>query len=424
MRKCVIFDLDGTLTQSEEGIWNCIRYTADKMGYEQPDAATLCKMIGPPLGYSFTTYMHMDEETAERAVKVYRERYERVGLFENRVYPGIRRLLRMLKGDGCYIGIATGKPQRSAERIIEHFGLKRYFDTIIGPGDGRGAEKNLLIRAALPEDAGEAWMVGDRRFDIEGGKQVGIHTIGVGYGYGSCEELTSCGCDVYCATVQDVIDALCPNQPSPQGVFLSMEGMDGSGKTTQLHALVDTLDRYGFEVQTSREPGGCKISEKIRALLLDPENSEMDSMTEALLYAASRAQHVRQVIRPAIAAGKILLCDRFTDSSAAYQGGGRMLGVDTVLEINRHALDGTMPDATIYLQIDREEAMRRRAAAGQLDRMEQADDSFRQRTDAAYQELIRRDPARFVVVDASGTAEEVTRKMTEKVLARLMEAEA
>ena len=224
--------------------------------------------------------------------------------------------------------------------------------------------------------------------------------------------------------MQDVIDALCPNQPNPQGLFLSMEGMDGSGKTTQLRALVDTLDRYGFEVQTSREPGGCKISEKIRALLLDPENSEMDSITEALLYAASRSQHVRQVIRPAIAAGKILLCDRFTDSSAAYQGGGRMLGVDTVLDINRHAVDGTMPDATIYLQIDREEAMRRRAAASQLDRMEQADDAFRQRTDAAYQELIRREPARFIVVDASGTAEEVTREMTAKVLARLMEAEA
>lgn len=101
-----------------------------------------------------------------------------------------------------------------------------------------------------------------------------------------------------------------------------------------------------------------------------------------------------------------------------------MLGVDTVLEINRHAVDGTVPEATIYLQIDREEAMRRRAAASRLDRMEQADDSFRQRTDAAYQELIRREPTRFIMVDASGTAEEVTQKMTEKVLARLMEAEA
>ena len=237
MRKCVIFDLDGTLTRSEEGIWNCVRYAAEKLGFPVPDAATLRKFIGPPLGWSFMEYMGMSEEMANKAVSTYRERYEAVGLFENRVYPGIRRLLRRLKRDGWYIGIATGKPQRSSERIIEHFGLNRYITKIVGPKDGRGADKELLIRQALPEDAGEAWMVGDRRFDMEGAKKVGIGAIGAGYGYGSREELMNSGCDVYCETVEDIIRYLCPGEEAVPGAFLSIEGMDGSGKTTQMAAL-------------------------------------------------------------------------------------------------------------------------------------------------------------------------------------------
>lgn len=123
-------------------------------------------------------------------------------------------------------------------------------------------------------------------------------------------------------------------------------------------------------------------------------------------------------------AGKTVLCDRFVDSSVAYQGGGRQLGVDTVLNINRPAVDGTMPMLTVYLDIDREAALRRRAATSQLDRIEQADDAFRTRTEAAYHELIRREPERFIVVDAAKSAEEVSRDMTEKVIQRLMEAEA
>lgn len=423
MCKCVIFDLDGTLTQSEEGIWNCIRYAAENLGFPEPDAATLRKFIGPPLAYSFMTYMGMSEEEATAGVAAYRERYEVTGLFENRVYPGIRRLLQMLRRGGWYIGVATGKPQRSAERILAHFGLSKWIDRIVGPVDGRGADKEQLIRQALPAHYETAWMVGDRKFDMEGGKKVGIGTIGAGYGYGSREELEENGCDIYCATVQDVVAALCPEQPIPQGVFLSMEGMDGSGKTTQMNALTDELDRYGFEVQRSREPGGCEISEKIRALLLDPENREMDDTTEALLYAAARAQHVRQVIRPALTQGRVLLCDRFLDSSVAYQGGGRQLGVDTVLEINRHATDGTAPMLTVYLEINRQEAMRRRAASTKLDRMEQAADEFHQRTEAAYHELIRREPERFLVVDAAQSPEVISREIAQGVLARLMEVE-
>ncbi len=427
MRKCVIFDLDGTLTRSEEGIWNCVRYAAQKLGFPEPDAATLRKFIGPPLAYSFREYMGMDPQMAETATETYRERYNVVGLFENRVFPGIRRLLRTLKQEGWYIGVATGKPQRTSERVIAHFGLDKFIRKICGPDGDHRPDKIDLIRNALPEgwdaDKDEIWMVGDRKFDVEGAIGAGVKSIGVGYGYGSEEELREAGCTAYCATVEDVINFLCPGVQTPEGAFLSIEGLDGSGKGTQIRLLTDMIDRFGFELVLSREPGGCPISEKLREIILDKNNAEMDDMTEALLYAAARAQHVRQVIRPAVKAGKVLLCDRFVDSSVAYQGGGRQLGVETVLDINACAVDGTMPMATVYLDVDHVTSMKRRAAATELDRLELAGDSFHARTEAGYRELIARDPKRFIVVDATRTPDEIGKEVAEKVLERLMEAE-
>ncbi len=427
MRKCVIFDLDGTLTQSEEGIWNSVKYAADKLGFPEPDAPTLRKFIGPPLGYSFREYMGMDETAADKAVETYRERYNVVGLFENRVFPGIRRLLRTLKREGWYIGIATGKPQQTSERVLAHFGLDKFVDKLCGPTADHRADKIDLIKNALPAgwDAStdDIWMVGDRKFDVEGAIGAGVKSIGVGYGYGSEEELRQAGCTAYCATVQDVIEYLCPGATPPTGAFLSIEGLDGSGKGTQIRLLCDVIDRYGFELVQSREPGGCPISEKLREIILDKNNAEMDDITEALLYAAARAQHVREVIRPAVAAGKVMLCDRFVDSSVAYQGGGRQLGVQRVLDINAPAVDGTLPLVTVYLDIDHETSLKRRAAATELDRMELAGDSFHARTEAGYRELIRRDPERFIVVDATRTPAEIGKEVAEKVIARLMEAE-
>ncbi len=427
MRKCVIFDLDGTLTQSEEGIWNGVRYAAKKLGFPEPDAATLRKFIGPPLGYSFREFMGMDEAMAETATTTYREYYNAGGLFENRVYPGVRRMMRTLQQEGWYIGVATGKPQKTSERVIAHFGLDKFIQKICGPEGDHRPGKIELIRDALPEgwDAStdDIWMVGDRKFDVEGAIGVGVKSIGVGYGYGSEEELRGAGCTAYCQTVQDVIDLLCPGAAAPKGAFLSIEGLDGSGKGTQIRLLTDVIDRFGFELVLSREPGGCPISEKLREIILDKNNTEMDDVTEALLYAAARAQHVRQVIRPAVEAGKVLLCDRFVDSSVAYQGGGRQLGVQRVLDINAPAVDGTMPMATVYLDVDHETSMARRAAATELDRLELAGDSFHARTEAGYRELIARDPERFIVVDATRTPEEIGKEVAGHVIARLMEAE-
>ena len=415
----VLFDLDGTLTQSEEGIWNCARHALEKMGFPEPDEATLRKFIGPPLMWSFRNLAGMTEEQALQAQTIYRERYNTVGLFENRVYPGIRYSLRCLKKAGAHLGVVTGKPEKPTKRILEHFGIAPYFESVLCATDNK-ADKEQMIRNSLPEGYGEAWMVGDRKFDMEGGRLAGIHTLGVTYGYGSEEELLGSGAEKLAHTPREIAKVLCPEVAGITGAFLSMEGPDGSGKGTQLEKLRDTLDRYGFEVLATREPGGTPIGEKIRQILLDRENAGMTDETEALLYAASRAQLVREVVRPAVKDGKIVLCDRFVDSSAAYQGGGRQMGIERVLRINEPAVDGTLPDLTVYLDIDHRTAMARRCAATEPDRMEMEADSFHARVEDGYHQLIARDPDRFAVVNAAGDREEIAEEVARKVLAKLL----
>ena len=406
----ILFDLDGTLTQSEEGIWNCVKHAVKEMGFPEPDAATLRKFIGPPLTYSFQTYLGMTPEQAEEAQRIYRARYTTVGMYENRAYPGIRTMLRTLWKQGAKLGVVTGKPAYPTGKILEYFGFDRFISKVVCATDGH-AEKEYLIREILPENHGEVWMVGDRCFDMEGGVKAGVHTLGVTYGYGSEQELN------------EILDILCPEAKRERGAFLTVEGLDGSGKGTQIERLSDALDRWGFEVVHTREPGGTPIGEKIREILLDRENAAMADVTEALLYAASRAQHVREKILPAVAEGKVVLCDRFLDSSVAYQGGGRQLGIDEVLAINAPAVEGAMPDLTVFLDLDHEESLRRRCAASEPDRLEMEADSFHARVENGYHELVARDPDRFVVVDAAGTRDEIAAEIREKVLTRLMKME-
>ena len=418
----VLFDLDGTLTQSEEGIWNCARHALRTMGRPEPDEATLRKFIGPPLMWSFQNLAGMAEEDALKAQGIYQERYNAVGLFENRVYPGIRYALRCLKKAGFRMGVVTGKPEKPTKRILEHFGLAPFFDSVICATDNK-ADKAEMIRNSLPEAYDEAWMVGDRKFDMEGGICAGIHTLGVTYGYGSEEELLESGAEKLAHTPREIAEVLCPEVTGVAGAFLSMEGPDGSGKGTQLEKLLDTLDRYGYEVIATREPGGTPIGEKIRQILLDRENAGMTDETEALLYASSRAQLVREVIRPAVRDGRIVLCDRFVDSSAAYQGGGGRMGIDRILRINEPAVDGTMPDLTVYLDIDHRTAMARRCAASIPDRLEMEAESFHARVEEGYHQLIAMNPGRFAVVNAAGDREEIAAEIARRVLEKLLETE-
>ena len=419
----ILFDLDGTLTQSEEGIWNCAKHAVKEMGFPEPDAATLRKFIGPPLIWSFRTLLGMTDEQAEEAQRIYRARYTTVGMYENRAYPGVRTMLRTLWKQGAKLGVVTGKPAYPTGKILEHFGMDRFLSKVVCATDGH-AEKEHLIREALPEGCGEAWMVGDRCFDMEGGVKAGVQTLGVTYGYGSEQELLESGAEKIARTPVEILDILCPKAKRERGAFLTVEGLDGSGKGTQIERLSDALDRWGFEVVHTREPGGTPIGEKIREILLDRANTGMEDVTEALLYAASRAQHVREKILPAVAEGKVVLCDRFLDSSVAYQGGGRQLGIDEVLRINAPAVEGAMPDLTVYLDLDHTESLKRRCAASEPDRMEMEAESFHARVEDGYHQLIARDPDRFVVVDAAKTRDEIAAEIREKVLNRLMENEA
>lgn len=190
-----------------------------------------------------------------------------------------------------------------------------------------------------------------------------------------------------------------------RGLFITFEGGDGSGKSTQIEKLCEYLKNKGYDVVLSREPGGTMIGEKIRTIILDPENIEMDYMTEAFLYAASRAQHVAQVIKPALEAGKFVICDRFVDSSVAYQGYARGLG-DSVMNINEYAIAGCMPDLTILLKLDPKKG-KKRISTREEDRIELEKIDFHQKVFDGYAEIEKNSNGRVVGIDASGSIEDI-----------------
>lgn len=194
------------------------------------------------------------------------------------------------------------------------------------------------------------------------------------------------------------------------GLFISFEGPDGAGKTTALNSLLPLLrKKTSQDIVMSREPGGSEIAEQIRKIILAIHTEKMDDRTEALLYAAARRQHVVDVIKPALADGKILLSDRFVDSSIAYQGGGRKIGTSEVAEINDFAIDGTLPDLTIYFDISPEVGLSRirKDHEGEMDRLEKEALSFHKRVHDAYLDLVVANPDRIKSIDANQKPEKV-----------------
>ena len=200
-----------------------------------------------------------------------------------------------------------------------------------------------------------------------------------------------------------------------RGKFITIEGTDGSGKSTQIELLMDYLRKKGADVIFTREPGGTQISEKIREIILDVDNSEMTGITEALLYAAARSQHVEEKIIPALEAGKIIICDRFVDSSIAYQGAARGLGAEKIMGINEAALHGIMPDMTLFFYLSPEKGILRKKNERALDRLEKEKMDFHEKVYEGYKNLCKKYPERIKPIDADRSIDEVHSEVIEVI---------
>ncbi|HKK01205.1 MAG TPA: dTMP kinase [Desulfuromonadales bacterium] len=208
-------------------------------------------------------------------------------------------------------------------------------------------------------------------------------------------------------------------------VFITFEGIEGCGKTTQVRLLANSLRRCGLDVLTTREPGGCPIADDVRRILLNPDNSALVPRAELLLYAAARAQHVAEVIQPALARGSWVLCDRFADATLAYQGYGRGLGTDLIEMLNEVAAGPTHPQLTILFDLPVEEGLSRARERNSLTdgpsegRFEEESLAFHRRVREGYLTLVDRAPERFLVVDARGERDAVAGRVRNAVAERL-----
>ena len=405
-----IFDFDGTVAETGRSIAACVRYALEKMGKPVPSEDVLRKFVGPPLYDSFRKLCGLDHDEANQGVAFYRERYSAGGLLECDIYPGFTPMVKALKAKGAWVAVASGKPEMFLRRIIEHHGLTPYFDAVAGPDPSNiSSDKRAQVLSVLPEGAKpeDACMVGDRCFDVDAGRALGMHTVAVEYGYGSRAEFEASGADKIVATVAELAEYLLGGDAMPRGQMISFEGTDGCGKSTQMKKLAGYLASRGYEVVSTREPGGCPISERIREVILSLDSKGMTAECEALLYAASRVEHVKSVILPALEMGKIVLCDRFLDSSIAYQAYGRELGEDFIRQINKAATDLIMPDRTLMFDIERETAKARMAQGAPLDRLELEKEDFFTRVSRAYDRIAQAEPERIVRIDSGRSIEEV-----------------
>ncbi len=204
-------------------------------------------------------------------------------------------------------------------------------------------------------------------------------------------------------------------------MFITLEGGEGSGKSTAIKTIVPRLKELGYDVILTREPGGTPIAEEIRNVILDKKNVAMDPMTEALLYAASRRQHIVEKIIPALKSGKIVVCDRFLDSSLAYQGGARGLGIDKVYELNQYATNGLLPDLTIFFELKPETGLKRIEAnsSREVNRLDVEKMSFHKKVYDSFETLANRFPNRIVRIDASLDPKNVAEEAYEEIMKRM-----
>lgn len=204
-------------------------------------------------------------------------------------------------------------------------------------------------------------------------------------------------------------------------MFITIEGPEGSGKSTVANIIVRRLEQLGYDVVHTREPGGTPIAESIRNVILDKNNTNLDARAEALLYAASRRQHLVEKVWPALKEGKIVLCDRYLDSSLAYQGGARGLGVDNILNINMFATEGTFPDVTLLFDITPEEGLKRIAANAnrEVNRLDLEKIDFHHKVRQTFLELADKYKDRYIIIDASKPLENVVEQAWEQIKKKL-----
>ena len=205
-------------------------------------------------------------------------------------------------------------------------------------------------------------------------------------------------------------------------MFITLEGPDGSGKSNQIPQLAEFIRRQGYEVLTTREPGGTSIGDQIRQVIMKLGNTSMDPRTEILLFSAARAQIVSEVLRPNLERGVVVISDRYADSTLAYQGYGHKLDLEMLRQILRFATGGLQPDLTLLLDINADEGLRRRqTGGGEWNRLDAYEVAFHERVRLGYHELIKQEPGRWVVIDGSQTREKVQSDLQEIVLQRLKE---
>lgn len=204
-------------------------------------------------------------------------------------------------------------------------------------------------------------------------------------------------------------------------LFITLEGPEGSGKTSAIKIVKNRLESLGYQIEMTREPGGTLISEQIREVILDKKNTMMDPRTEALLYAASRRQHLVEKIWPSLKQGKIVFCDRYLDSSLAYQGYARGLGIQEILNVNNYATEGTFPDITFLFDIDPKIGLERinKNKDREVNRLDEEKLSFHQKVREGYLLLSKKFPDRYIVLDASKPLEEVSSKVFEEIIKKL-----
>lgn len=202
-------------------------------------------------------------------------------------------------------------------------------------------------------------------------------------------------------------------------MFITFEGPEGCGKTTQIPPLADFLREQGFSVITTREPGGTEIGDQVRSILMNLKNTGMHPRTETLLFLAARAQLVEQCIRPELNRGSLVLCDRYADSTLAYQGYGHQNDLGTLRQLLNYATGNLWPDLTLLLVIDPEKGLQRRRSGGEWNRLDAYELAFHQRVSEGYQELARQEPERWVLIDASQPPDIVQKQIRQVVLERL-----